>query len=109
MIRSHTGTIIGNEAAAYFKQLPQVDYAFIGCDAIDSNGDVYSENIAVALVERTLLLNAKHKYILCDSSKLGKTAVAHIVNLSACDGIVTGWLSDGIAENYKYLTEVIYA
>ena len=109
VIRSHTGTIIGNEAAAYFKQLPQVDYAFIGCDAIDSNGDVYSENIAVALVERTLLLNAKHKYILCDSSKLGKTAVAHIVNLSACDGIVTGWLSDGIAENYKYLTEVIYA
>lgn len=32
VIRSHTGTIIGNEAAAYFKQLPQVDYAFIGCD-----------------------------------------------------------------------------
>lgn len=109
VIRSHTGTIIGNEAAAYFKQLPQVDYAFIGCDAIDSSGDVYSENMAVALVEKTVLLNAKHKYILCDSSKIGKTAVAHIVNLRECDGIVTANLENGIAENFKFLTEVIYA
>ena len=85
------------------------DYAFIGCDAIDSSGDVYSENMAVALVEKTVLLNAKHKYILCDSSKIGKTAVAHIVNLRECDGIVTANLENGIAENFKFLTEVIYA
>ena len=78
-------------------------------DAIDSSGDVYSENMAVALVEKTVLLNAKHKYILCDSSKIGKTAVAHIVNLRECDGIVTATLENGIAENFKFLTEVIYA
>ena len=109
VIRSHTGTIIGNEAVSYFRQLPQVDYAFIGCDAIDISGDVYSENMAVALVEKTVLLNAKHKYILCDSSKLGKTAVAHIVNLRECDGIITVNPESGIAENFKFLTEVIYA
>ena len=56
-----------------------------------------------------MLLNAKHKYILCDSSKIGKTAVAHIVNLRECDGIVTANLENGIAENFKFLTEVIYA
>ena len=104
--QSHT--IIGNEAAAYFKQLPQVDFAFIGCDAIDSTGDVYSENMAVAMVEKAILLNAKHKYILCDSSKLGKTAVAHIVNLKSCEGIVTGDISRSIADNFKFLTNVIY-
>ena len=109
VIRSHTGTIIGNEAVSYFRQLPQVDYAFIGCDAIDISGDVYSENMAVALVEKTVLLNAKHKYILCDSSKLGKTAVAHIVNLRECDGIITVNPESGIAENFRFLTEVIYA
>ena len=65
--------------------------------------------MAVALVEKTVLLNAKRKYILCDSSKLGKTAVAHIVNLRECDGIITANLESGIAENFKFLTEVIYA
>ena len=109
VIRSHTGTIIGNEAAAYFKQLKAVEYAFIGCDAIDSRGEVYSENMAVSLVEKTILMNAKHKYILCDSSKLGKTAVAHIANLKDCDGIITGNTQSSITRNFVYLTNVIYA
>ncbi len=108
IIRSHTGTIIGDEAVSYFRQIPQVDYAFIGCDAIDSNGDVYSENLAVAMVERILLLNAKHKYLLCDSSKLSRNAVAHVINLKECDGLITGEQESGMGDNFKMLTDVIY-
>ena len=71
IIRSATGTIIGNEAYNFFNGIC-VDYAFISCDAIDDDGEVYSDNIAVAAVESAVLKNAKRKYVLCDSSKLGK-------------------------------------
>ena len=109
IIRSKTGTIIGNEAADYFKGLKQVDIAFIGCDAIDSRGEVYSDNLSVATVEKTILMCAKKKYILCDSSKLGKPAVAHITNLGSIDGLVTCRSGNDTVEAYKYLTDVIFA
>ena len=109
IIRPATGTIIGNEAAEYFKALKQVDYAFIGCDAIDMRGEVFSDNLAVAAAEKTILLSAKHKYILCDSSKIGKTAVAHITSLSVCDGLITCRTDNDIAESFEYISKVIYA
>ena len=109
IIRSHTGTIIGNEAAEYFRALKQVDYAFIGCDAIDMRGEVFSDNLAVAAAEKTILLSAKHKYILCDSSKIGKTAVAHITGLSVCDGLITCRAASDVTESFEYISKVIYA
>lgn len=109
IIRSQTGTIIGNEVAEFFRALKQVDYAFIGCDAIDSNGEVFSDNISVASVEKTILMNAKHKYILCDSSKLGKTAIARIASLRDIDGLITCRSGNNASQSYEYLTQVIYA
>ena len=109
IIRSHTGTIIGSEAADYFRSLKQVDYAFIGCDAIDLRGEVYSDNISVAAAEKTILLSARHKYILCDPSKIGKTAVAHITSLSVCDGLITSRSASDAAEGFYGDVKVIYA
>ena len=109
IIRSHTGTIIGNEVAEYFRSLRQVDYAFIGCDAIDARGEVFSDNLAVAAAEKTILLSAKHKYILCDSSKIGRTAVAHITSLSVCDGLITCRSANDIADSFQFVSKVIYA
>lgn len=71
IIRSSTGTVIGNEACDCFRST-KVDYSFISCDAIDDDGNVYSDNLAVATVESAIISNAKHRYVLCDSSKLGK-------------------------------------
>lgn len=109
IIRGQTGTIIGNEVAECFRRLKQIDYAFIGCDAIDLRGEVYSDNLSVATVEKIILMSAKHKYILCDSSKIGKSAVAHITSLSKCDGLITCHASNDAAENFKYIANIIYA
>ena len=108
IIRSQTGTIIGSEAVEYFRGLKQVDYAFIGCDAIDSNGEVMSDNVSVATAEKNILLCARHRYILCDSSKIGQSAVAHITSLKNCDGLITGSPGSDITERYKTLTQVLY-
>ena len=109
IIRGRTGTIIGNEAVECFNNIGQIDYAFISCDAIDSKGDIYSDNLSVSTVEKKLLFSAKHKYVLCDSSKIGKTAVAHIANVKACDGVITVNSGNHILDNIAINTKIIEA
>ena len=101
IIRSSTGTIIGTEAYNFFNSI-NVDYAFISCDAIDDNGIVYSDNLAVATVERAVLRNAKKKYVLCDSTKFGKSSVASIADLSECEAVITGTEAKSVTENLKF-------
>ena len=109
IIRSQTGTIIGSEAVEYFRGLKQVDYAFIGCDAIDGSGEVFSDNLSVATAEKAILLCARHRYIVCDSSKLGKTSIARITSLKDCDGLITGASEVESTLRYRTLTDVLYA
>lgn len=109
IVRRETGTVIGSETADYFRSLNDVDYAFIGCDAIDLSGGVYSENLSVAAVESTILMCAKHKYILCDPSKIGRGAVARICSLDVCDGLITCAGETDLTEQLKYCCNVIYA
>ncbi|MCR5135749.1 MAG: DeoR/GlpR family DNA-binding transcription regulator [Oscillospiraceae bacterium] len=106
IVRSQTGTVIGSEAVEYFRGLKQVDFAFIGCDAIDAGGDVLSDSLSVATAEQAILLCARRRYILCDSSKIGQSAVARITNLRDCDGLITGREESGLAERFRTLTEV---
>ncbi|MBR1455649.1 MAG: DeoR/GlpR transcriptional regulator [Oscillospiraceae bacterium] len=108
IIRSRTGTIIGNETTKYFSNR-RVDYAFVGCDTIDSAGVVYSDNLAVASAERAVLINAAHKYILCDSTKFGRPSIARIATLDECDGLITCESARAVAEVFRRLTDVIYA
>ena len=107
ILRSRTGTIIGSEAAEYFRALKQVDYAFIGCDAIDAAGAVLSDNLSVAAVEKLILNCAARKYILCDSSKLEQSAVARVTELRDCDGLIT--VHSQASENYASMTRLLYA
>lgn len=86
-----------------------VDYAFISCDAIGEDGEVYSDNVAVATVESAILHNAVHKYVLCDSTKLGKKSVAHIYNLKKCDALITGKNDTLAAERIARICNIIFA
>ena len=107
ILRSPTGTIIGSEAAEYFRSLRGVDYAFVGCDAIDSSGAVLSDNLSVASVEKLILSCARHKYILCDNSKLGQSAVARVTHLKDVDGLITA--QSPAAEVYAPQTKLLFA
>ncbi|MCF0137570.1 MAG: DeoR/GlpR transcriptional regulator [Oscillospiraceae bacterium] len=108
IIRSSTGTIIGSESYNFFER-QEADYAFISCDAIDEKGIVYSDNLAVATVERAVLKNARHRYVLCDATKLGKKSVAEIWDLRSCDGLITDSVSGNAADKLQYNVNVILA
>ena len=107
IIRSHTGTIIGNDVLKFFEKHPS-DIAFFSCDAVDSDGIVYSDNLATASSEYAVMMNAKKVYLLCDSTKIGKKSTAKITTLSECTAIITGTESEGIADDFKLVTELIY-
>ena len=109
IVRGRTSTVIGNEVAEYFRGLKQLDYAFIGCDAINMAGEVMSDSLSVASAEKILFLSAKHRYVLCDSSKIGQSAVARITGLKNCDGLVIDYCDSRIIERYQTLTKLIYA
>lgn len=108
VIRHHTGTVIGSEVTSYFNKL-NVDYAFVSCDAIDNDGIVYSDNLAVGTSEKSVILHAKHKIVLCDSSKFGKRSVGRICSLSECDTLITCASNNDIADSFKRIIRVVYA
>ena len=108
IIRSHTGTIIGNDVLKFFEQHPS-DIAFFSCDAVDSDGVVYSDNLATASSEYAVIMNAKLVYLLCDSTKIGKKSTAKITTLNKCTALITGIESEGIADEFKRQTKVIFA
>ena len=107
IIRSHTGTMIGNDVTKFFEKL-SIDIAFVGCDAIDSAGNVCSDNLATATSEHAVISRAKKTFVLCDSSKIGKQSVAVITNLKNVSGLITGIEAQSMAERYSLLTSVIY-
>lgn len=108
IIRSRTGTVIGGDVSRFFEKY-RVDVAFVGCDTIDANGVVYSDNLAVASAERAVLATARQKYVLCDASKFGRSSTARITTLAECDGLITCNVPRTLAEDYRAMTAIIYA
>ncbi len=69
------------------------DLAFQGADAIDPEGKLYNADLDIAHVDTKMRQRAEKTYILCDSSKIGKTALACNGNLQEVDALIT---DDGI-------------
>lgn len=106
IIRSHTGTIIGNDVHRFFAKL-DIDVAFFCCDSIDLEGNIYSDNLATATSEYSVIMNAKKKYLLCDSTKIGKKSIAKITSLEEIDGLITGSVAEEIPGCFKDMTDII--
>lgn len=67
-----------------------VDIAFQGADGIALDGTLYTADLRVARVDEKIRMRAARTYILADSSKIGRTALA-------CHGTLqemAGWITD---------------
>ncbi len=65
------------------------DIAFQGADGIGLNGEMYNADMRIASVDRKMRLRADKTYILCDSSKIGKTGLAFNGSLSEVNALIT--------------------
>jgi DeoR/GlpR family transcriptional regulator of sugar metabolism len=65
------------------------DIAFQGADGIGPDGMLYNADMRIAKVDQKIRQRARHNYILCDSSKVGKTALASNGFVNEVDAMIT--------------------
>lgn len=75
----------------------RVDIAFQGADGIGLNGEMFNSDMRIAQVDAKMRRRAEKTYILCDSSKIGKTDFASNGSLSEIDALIT---DNGIAKEH---------
>ena len=67
----------------------RADVAFLGADAVDAAGTASSASLALARLIAKLAAAARRVYIVADSSKLGRSALARIGSLRDWSGLIT--------------------
>lgn len=75
------------QAVQFFSDL-RADAAFVGSGGVAAYGltDFHLDEVAT---KRAMLANASHRYVLADSSKLGRTAAHWVCGLNSFDALVT--------------------
>jgi DeoR/GlpR family transcriptional regulator of sugar metabolism len=66
-----------------------VDIAFQGADGIGADGTLYSNDMRIVKVDQKIRKRAAKSYILADSYKLGRTALATNGQVSEIDALIT--------------------
>ena len=74
------------------------DIAFQGADGVGLDGTLYTEDMRIVKVDQKIKKQAAKSYILTDSSKIGKTALAANGIVNEVDAFIT---DDGIADEVK--------
>ncbi|MCR9114371.1 MAG: DeoR family transcriptional regulator, partial [Rhodobacteraceae bacterium] len=67
----------------------KVDYAVIGCSALDTEGDLLDFDIQEVHVSRTIIRQARQTYLVADRSKFQRSAPAKIASLGDLDHFFT--------------------
>lgn len=109
-LRCGYNTVFGYWAENMIKEL-RVDIAFIGVDAIDSFGNIMITSAEELCLKRAAMQGADRAYVLCDHTKINKTALVTVCNIQEIAGVITGReICDEIPDIEDYFkTEVILA
>jgi len=91
-IRRTDGGIVGSSAEEFIDNF-KLDYAIIGCSAIDSDGDFFDFDLREVRVTRAIIKHARSVILVTDSMKFERRAPILIGNLSSIETLVT---DDGI-------------
>ncbi len=67
----------------------QADIVFMGADAINHDGTIYTDDLKVRNLDLTMAEIAKTVIIVADSSKFGKTAMCKIIKPKKYDILIT--------------------
>lgn len=86
------------------------DVTFQGIDGIGLNGELFNADIRLAEVDKKMRSRSKQNYILCDSSKIGKTEFASNGYLKEITALITDKkIKPDQLEQLKKYTNVIVA
>lgn len=86
--RRSDGGLVGELTTQFFEQF-KVDYAIIGISALDADGDLLDFDLAEVRVSKTIIRQGRRVFLVCDHSKLGRSAPARLASLSEVDEVFT--------------------
>ena len=78
---------IGPAAEAFIRSI-SADLLFFSSEGISEDGDISDVSEEETSLRRAMLSRAKHRYFLCDSSKLGVRRNFVVCNRSDLDGVI---------------------
>jgi DeoR family transcriptional regulator, glycerol-3-phosphate regulon repressor len=87
-LRRSDGGLVGELATQFIEQF-KVDYAIIGTSALDWDGDMLDFDLAEVRVSRSIIRQARQRFLVTDHTKLGRSAPARIASLSELDAVFT--------------------
>jgi DeoR family glycerol-3-phosphate regulon repressor len=89
-VRHTDGGIIGEAAVDLIKQF-KVDIAVIGASAIDEDGALLDYDYREVRVAQSIVSNARHVMLVCDSTKFERSAPVRIAHISQVGTFVTDY------------------
>ena len=87
-LRRSDGGLVGELTTEFIGQF-KVDYAVIGTSALDQDGDLLDYDLAEVRVSRAIIRQSRQAYLVCDASKLDRSAPARLASLADLDTIFT--------------------
>ncbi len=87
-LRRSDGGLVGDLTTQFFEQF-KVDFAVIGASALDGDGDLLDFDLAEVRVSRTIIRQARRVFLVCDHSKLDRSAPARLASLAEIGTLFT--------------------
>lgn len=87
-LRRSDGGLVGELTTQFFGQF-KVDFAVIGASALDRDGDLLDFDLAEVRVSKAIIRQARKVFLVCDHSKLDRSAPARLASLSEISVLFT--------------------
>jgi DeoR family glycerol-3-phosphate regulon repressor len=87
-LRRSDGGLVGELTTQFFEQF-KVDIAVIGASALDRDGDLLDFDLAEVRVSKAIIRQARKVYLVCDHSKLDRSAPARLASLAEVTVVFT--------------------
>jgi DeoR family transcriptional regulator, glycerol-3-phosphate regulon repressor len=91
VVRRSDGAVVGSSAVDLIRQF-KVDLAVIGASALDDDGSLLDYDPREVAVARAIIDNARRVLLVCDQTKLERSAPVRIGHMSEIDAFVTDQL-----------------
>jgi len=98
-IRRSDGGIVGSSTEEFMNKF-KLDYAIIGCSAIDDTGEFCDYDLREVRVTQSIIRHARSVIMVTDSMKLERSASVIVGNLADIDMLV---IDDGIPDRFTEL------
>jgi len=88
LVARSDGGLVGDLTTQFFEQF-KVDFAIIGASALDLDGDLLDFDLAEVRVSKAIIRQARRTFVVCDHSKLTRSAPARLASLAEVTALFT--------------------